>query len=149
MRQIPGNPNLEPEAVASPEGLTNVSTWPDQGLGQGGERTGQKGHWAVRSLWWAPECPWGGMEMEKGEQGGQEDEQDPDDGEGRKCSQKSREELGPGGITPCTGLLLHFLTFPLKSCGIQLNELFRPITLSSLRTPSGASAEKPPWGTTM
>lgn len=38
----------------------------------------------------------------------------PDDGKGRDEGIKSREESGRGGITPCTGLVPHVLTFPLK-----------------------------------
>lgn len=51
------------------------------------------------------ECPCGEQRWENSERGGA-DSGHPDDGKGRKCSQKSRKEPGPGGTTPRSGFVL-------------------------------------------
>lgn len=43
----------------------------------------------------------------------EEDPDQPDDGKGRKCPQTSRKVSGPGGTTPCSGLVL-LLVISLK-----------------------------------
>ena len=91
------------------------------------------------------ECPCGEQRWENSERGGA-DSGHPDDGKGRKCSQKSRKEPGPGGTTPRSGFVL-----PLAIClkivrgeGTYFDKRLRPLPQIVSGNPMGPLPRKSP-----
>lgn len=91
------------------------------------------------------ECPCGEQRWENSERGGG-DSGHPDDGKGRKCSQKSRKEPGPGGTTPCSGFVLP-LAISLKIVrgeGTHFDKRLRPLPQIVSGNPMGPLPRKSP-----
>lgn len=113
MRQSAGNPNLVPEEEPLLKDPTHVLTWQEQGAGEGGKCAKQKGEHEIRTPWWVrrtrPHVVGQGWRM-----GGGEDPHHPDDGKGRRCSQRSRKEIRSERYSPPALSLSPLLSFPLK-----------------------------------